>query len=202
MRLDLKKDLLQKEIPTNKWLCKDNQVEIIRNKSIDVELPLNQENQLVMEKLIDFVRYSQDPDLNKKDNEDYLRPAVGLAAPQIGSNTNMFFTRFEWDVEEGDVEEFAMINAKIVAKSDQLSCLSDGEGCLSVDKDHKGLVPRNYKIQVQGYEWLTKQEVNLTLRGYHAIVFQHELEHNQGKLYYDRINENDPNFKDENWIII
>ncbi|AUM62916.1 peptide deformylase [Spiroplasma monobiae] len=202
MKLDLAKDLLQNEIPTNKWLWKDTQPEVIRNKSVDVELPLNKENELVMNKLIDFVRYSQDPSLNKKENEDYLRPAVGLAAPQIGSNTNMFFARFEWDIEGNDVEEFAMVNAKIVAKSDQIGCLSDGEGCLSVDKDHKGIVPRSYKIQVKGYDWLTKEEVDLTLRGYHAIVFQHELEHNQGQLYYDRINEQEPNFKDESWIVI
>ncbi|WP_339020594.1 peptide deformylase [Spiroplasma endosymbiont of Atherix ibis] len=197
MKLDLKKDLLQKEIPTNKWLWKDTQPEVIRNLSVDVEIPLNKENELIMKKLIDFVRYSQDLELNKKENEDYLRPAVGLAAPQIGNNVNMFFARFEWDVEE-----FALVNAKITAKSDQICCLSDGEGCLSVDKNHKGLVPRNYKIQVQGYDWLKKEEVDLTLRGYHAIVFQHELEHNKGQLYYDRINKEDPNFQDENWIII
>ncbi|WP_342275253.1 peptide deformylase [Spiroplasma endosymbiont of Cantharis lateralis] len=202
MKLDIKKDLLQSQLPTNKWLWKDNQPEIIRNSSLDVELPLSKENDLVMRKLIDFVRYSQDPDLNKKENEDYLRPAVGLAAPQIGSNTNMFFARFEWDVENDDVEEYAIINGKITANSDQITYLSDGEGCLSVDKDHKGLVPRSYKIQVEGYDWFKQEYIELTLRGYHAIVFQHELEHNQGKLYYDRINKEDPHYNEESWIVI
>ncbi|AGR41533.1 peptide deformylase [Spiroplasma taiwanense] len=202
MKLDLEKDLMQNEIPTNKWLWKETQPEVIRNKSIDVKLPLSQKNELIIRKLIDFVRYSQDPDLNKKENQDYLRPAVGLAAPQIGSNTNMFFARFEWDVETGDVEEFAMINPKITAKSDQIAFLEGGEGCLSVDKDIKGVVPRSYKIQIEAYEWLSKQKVDLTLRGYHAIVFQHEIEHNQGKLYHDKINKDSPNFIDENWIAI
>ncbi|QEH62193.1 peptide deformylase [Spiroplasma chinense] len=201
MKFDIEKDLLQGEIPTNKWLWKDTQPEVIRNKSVDVDLPLSSENELVMKKLIDFVRYSQDPTLNVAGTPDHLRPAVGLAAPQIGSNTNMFFARFEWDEETGDIEEFAMVNAKIYARSEQITILSGGEGCLSVDKDRHGNVPRSYKIQVKGYEYLTGQELDLTLRGYQAIVFQHELEHNEGKLYYDRINEKDPHFKDENWII-
>lgn len=202
MKMDIKKDLLQNQIPSNKWLWKDTQPEVIRNQSVDVTLPLSPENELVMKKLIDFVRYSQDPELNKKENDDFLRPAVGLAAPQIGSNTNMFFARFEWDEENDDIEEFAMVNPKITAQSDQLTILNGGEGCLSVDKDHKGNVPRSYKIKVTGYEWLTQQEVELTLRGYQAVVFQHEIEHNHGKLYYDRINPKDPEFEDENWIVL
>ncbi|AHI53201.1 peptide deformylase [Spiroplasma culicicola] len=202
MKLDITKDLLQTEIPTNKWLWKDSQPEVIRNQSVDVALPLNEEHTLVMQKLIDFVRYSQDGELNQKTNSDYLRPAVGLAAPQIGSNTNMFFVRFEWDEENGDVEEFAMINPKIIAQSEQITYLNGGEGCLSVDVDQHGIVPRSYKIQVTGYEWLTEQEVTLTLRGYQAIVFQHEIEHNHGKLYYDRINQKDPQLTEENWIMI
>lgn len=202
MKLDIKKDLLQAKIPTNKWLVKDSNVKIIRKTSTDVELPLSKENELILKKLIDFVRYSQDPDLNVSINSDYLRPAVGLAAPQIGSNVNMFFVRFEYKKEDNDAEEFAMINAKITAKSEQITCLPDGEGCLSVDKDYQGLVPRNYKIQVEGYEWISKENVKFTLRGYQAIVFQHEIEHNQGKLYYDKINQQDPYFKEDDWIII
>lgn len=202
MKLDLNKDLLQKDIPSNKWLWKDTQPEVIRNKSIDVDLPLSKDNEVIMKKLIDFVRYSQDRELNNPTNEDYLRPAVGLAAPQIGSNTNMFFARFEWDIQNNEVEEFAMVNPKIIARSEQICCLNGGEGCLSVDINKKGNVPRNYKIKVTGYDWLQEKEVELDLRGYHAIVFQHEIEHNQGELYYDKINKNNPDFVEDEWIII
>ncbi|WP_100255214.1 peptide deformylase [Spiroplasma clarkii] len=200
--MNLKTDLLQKEIPSNKWLCKDTNREVIRGTSVDVSLPLSSEHELVIKKLIDFVRYSQDPILNKKDSADHLRPAVGLAAPQIGSNTNMFFARFEWDEETDDIEEFALINAKITASSDQIAFLKGGEGCLSVDKDHPGNVPRSYKVKISGFEWLTQEYVELTVRGYQAIVFQHELEHNQGQLYYDRINKADPNYEEESWIML
>ncbi|WP_407696203.1 peptide deformylase [Spiroplasma litorale] len=207
----MEKDLLQKEIPTNKWLWKDNQPEVIRNTSLDVKLPLSSEDENTMHRLIDFVRYSQDPILNNKQKEDHLRPAVGLAAPQIGVNKNMFFARFEWTKKKkseehqdskDNAEEYAIINGKIIAKSNQIACLDGGEGCLSVDKDYKGLVPRSYKIQVTGYDWLTKKEVNLTLRGYKAIVFQHELDHNNGKLFYDWINKKQPFYSEDDWFLI
>ncbi|WP_245594776.1 peptide deformylase [Mesoplasma photuris] len=201
MKLDIEKDLLQSEIPTNKWLVKDDNKKIIRSTSVNVADPANlkPEEELIMQRLIDFTRYSQDPILNKEDGKDYLRPAVGLAAPQIGANLNMFFARFEY-TEEG--EEYAMINAKIIAKSEQIVALEDGEGCLSVEVDREGIVPRAYKIIVEGYDYLTKKNVQLTLRQYRSIVFQHELEHNIGKLYYDHINNDDPWFIQKDWILI
>lgn len=201
MSNDYKSILLQDEKPSNKWLFKDTNKEVIRSISPDVELPLSEENEIVMKKLIDFVRWSQNDTINSKTNGDYLRPAVGLAAPQIGSNTNMFFARFDWEGED-KAEEFAIINPKIIATSPQIVYLDGGEGCLSVDKDKKGFVPRSYKIEVVAYDWLTQKDIKLTLRGYHAVVFQHEIEHNQGKLYYDRINKEEPHYKEEDWMSI
>ncbi|KNG78986.1 peptide deformylase [Mycoplasma sp. HU2014] len=200
--MDIKKDLLQNNRPSNSWLFKDTNKEVIRNTCKQIKDPANltQEEELVMKKLIDFVVVSQDENENKKDSDDYLRPAVGLAAPQIGSNIDMFYVRFNWD--EDDIEEYAMINTKLISKSSQIVALKDGEGCLSVDHDHTGIVPRSYKIVVEGYDWLTKQYVTLTLRGYCAIVFQHEMEHNIGKLYYDRINKQDPMFSKDDWILL
>ncbi|AHI54069.1 peptide deformylase [Spiroplasma sabaudiense Ar-1343] len=195
------KDLLQKERPSNEWLFKDNNTEVIRSVSSDVQTPLSEDHDLVMRKLIDFVRVSQCKTLNKKGSPDFLRPAVGLAAPQIGSNTNMFFARFEWEKNE-EAEEYAIINGRITASSPQVVALEGGEGCLSVDSDHPGVVPRSYKISVEGIDYFTNQAVTLNLRGYKAIVFQHELLHNQGVLYYDLINKDDPEFIDEDWILL
>ncbi|WP_338969552.1 peptide deformylase [Spiroplasma endosymbiont of Labia minor] len=199
MKLDLAKDLLQKETPTNKWLIKDTDAKIIRAKSKDIKLPLSVENELIMKKLIDFVRYSQDPSINEKDNGDYLRPAVGLAAPQIGANINMFFIRFE---EEDSSEEYAIINGRIISKSVQIITIESGEGCLSVDKDYVGFVPRSYKIEFEGFDWLTKKNIKKTFSGYHSIVFQHELDHINGKLYYDWINKKAPEEINHDWIYI
>ncbi|UZQ29853.1 MAG: peptide deformylase [Spiroplasma phoeniceum] len=50
-----------------------------------------------MQKLFDFARYSHTP---KKNNANKIRPAVGLAAPQIGHNLKMYYIR----IEESDHE--------------------------------------------------------------------------------------------------
>ncbi|MCL8213012.1 peptide deformylase [Mesoplasma whartonense] len=205
MKIDLTKDLLQEQIPTNDWLIKDNESTIIRRISdnvLDVE-HLNADEEQTMQRLIDFVRYSQDPDLNPEDKPDHLRPAVGLAAPQIGINKNLFFIRIEWDKDDlTKVEEIAAINPKILSRSSQIVALEDGEGCLSVDIDREGLVPRSYKVIVSYYDYLSKKLVNRTLRGYQAVVFQHEYDHNIGKLYYDHINQENPYFKKDDWLFI
>ncbi|ATG97823.1 peptide deformylase [Mesoplasma lactucae ATCC 49193] len=202
--MDLEKDLLQSEKPTNKWLTKDTNKEVIRSVSPDVTDVdnLTDEELNTMAKLIDFVRYSQDDSLNNNE-EDLLRPAVGLAAPQVGVNKNMFFARFEWDKENPeDFEEIAAINPKIISRSSQMIVINDGEGCLSVDEDRDGLVPRSYKIVVTYYDFLKKKQIKETLRGYKAIVFQHETEHNHGMLYYDHINKKDPHHTEKDWLYL
>lgn len=200
--------LLQNQKPTNKWLVKDDNKAIIRAISKNVENPTNlkPEELNCLQRLIDFVRYSQDSDLNfPENNNDYLRPAVGLAANQIGVNKNMFYIKIEYkndNDELSDIEEYAMINAKIITHSEQMCALNGGEGCLSVDKDRNGIVRRYYKIVVEGYEFLTKRYINLTLRGYSSIVFQHEINHINGGLYYDLIDLKNPNYAEESLILI
>jgi peptide deformylase len=210
MEQNKQKDLLQPEIPSNTWLIKDTDKKIIRSISLDVENPqkLTVQELKTISELIDFVRYSQDPELNQEENPDHLRPAVGLAAPQIGVNKNMFYMRIEWPNEEDGkqeevtIEEYAMINAKIIARAKQITALENGEGCLSVDDDRSGIVPRAYKIMVEGYDFIQQKNLQMTLRGYTAIVFQHELDHINGHLYYDHINENEPFYVGEDWILI
>ncbi|WP_425378994.1 peptide deformylase [Spiroplasma endosymbiont of Polydrusus pterygomalis] len=193
--------MLQNEIPTKDWLVFDNTPEI-RQSSKEVAFPLAPDNELVMKKLIDFVKYSQDP---QKNSDHAIRPAVGLAAPQIGNNIKMYYIRIEdTDEETGTkkVTEHAMINPKIIGKSNQISCIEEGEGCLSVNGDKEGLVPRSFRIIVEGYDYLKQQQVTITVRSYEAIVFQHEQAHLEGKLYYDLINKKKPWAKKSNWIIL
>ncbi|WP_374696207.1 peptide deformylase [Spiroplasma endosymbiont of Polydrusus formosus] len=193
--------MLQNEIPTKDWLVFDN-TSSIRQSSKEVAFPLASDNELVMKKLIDFVKYSQDP---QKNNGHAIRPAVGLAAPQIGHNIKMYYIRIEDTDEETEtkkITEHAMINPKIIGKSNQLACIKEGEGCLSVNGDKEGLVPRSFRIIVEGYDYLKQQQVTITVRSYEAIVFQHEQAHLEGKLYYDLINKKMPWIKKSDWIIL
>ncbi|AVN60568.1 peptide deformylase [Mesoplasma entomophilum] len=200
--MSIKNYLLQTEIPSNNWLTKDDNKEIIRSvssKVADVN-NLTEDEELTMKKLIDFVVASQDEKFNYEGKEDYLRPAVGLAAPQIGINKDMFYIRF--NLPDDKIEEYAMINTEYIAKSSRIAALEEGEGCLSVDEDKHGIVPRAWIISVKGFDWLRKEWVELKLKDYRSIVFQHEMDHNIGNLYYDHINNEDPEFIGDDWVIL
>lgn len=193
--------LLQKEMPTAKWIVKDNQKSLL-SECQQITLPLNQSDELIMQKLIDWVRVSQNEKLNS--NHEMIE-AIGIAAPQIGANVNMYYILlpiFDEESKKTNYFEHALINPKIIAHSKQIAALKHGEGCLSVDKKHQGLVPRSYKIHVTGYDYLKQKNISLTVRGYEAIVFQHEQDHLEKHLYYHHINKDKPWVKAENWIII
>lgn len=193
--------LLQKEMPDNSWIVKDVNKDLLSNCK-DVNLPLNKTDELIMKKMIDWVKVSQDENLNA--NQEMIE-AIGIAAPQIGFNCKMYYILLPvLDEKTNQITyyEHALINPKITGKSAQIAALEKGEGCLSVDKKHEGFVPRSYKITVTGYDYLKKKKVNLTVRGYEAIVFQHEQDHLEKGLYYHRINKKEPFNKNDDWIII
>lgn len=74
---------------------------------------------------------------------------------------------------------------------------ASGEGCLSIEEEIKGYVPRFSKIKVVGYDENDKK-ITLTLTGLESICFQHEIDHLNGILFYDHINKEDPfNVPDE-----
>ena len=54
---------------------------VIRKKSVNVELPLNAEDKQLLMDMLQYVRDSQDNELAEQNG---LRPAVGIAAIQLG----------------------------------------------------------------------------------------------------------------------
>jgi len=69
--------------------------------------------------------------------------------------------------------------------------LNGGEGCLSVDRVVKVNVPRYRRITLEGVD-RDGNPIKLRLRGMRAIVCQHELDHLDGIMFYDRINTTNP----------
>ena len=104
--------------------------------------------------------------------------------------------------EKGYFHHYCVINPKIISHSEALTYLDTGEGCLSVDRDVKGLIFRPKKIKANCflYDFETNElaETTLTLSGYIAVVFQHEYDHLDGTLFVDRINKENPFFIPEN----
>jgi peptide deformylase len=115
---------------------------------------------------------------------------VGIAAPQIGINKNVFlFTRLD---KPGHPVE-AVINPKIVSHPEQTFCFQN-DGCLSVPFGYGNSV-RYAWIEVE-YENEKGETVREKLLGggraedYTGIIFQHEYDHIRGKLYIDKLCEN------------
>lgn len=163
----------------------------LRNKSKPVALPLSERDEKLLLKMLAFLKQSQDPLFREKHKS--VREGVGLAAPQVGVNKRMLVIHFI-DNDENEVTH-ALVNPQIIENSVQKTYLVGGEGCLSVDNFHEGYVPRDYKIVVKAYDVLKKEDVIIKALGYEAIVLQHEIDHLNGILYYDRINHLNPFLK-------
>lgn len=159
---------------------------IMRKRSLPVTLPLSNEDRDILDSMLDHLKKSQDEEYAKKHN---IRPGVGLAAIQLGILKRMFCVY----IETGDeTVQYQLVNPKIIESSIKKAALSGGEGCLSVDKNHNGLVHRYYKIKIKGYDAIRDEEIVITASGYLAIVLQHEYDHLDGKFYYDHIDTKNP----------
>ena len=167
-------------------IIKDNNP-IMRKKSIPVDLPLCDEDKKTLDDMLEYLKLSQDDEYAAKHN---IRSGVGLAAIQIGLLKRMFVVYYPGS--ENEIVQYQLVNPKIIETSVRKVALSNGEGCLSVDVDHKGLSHRYYKIKMQAFDALTNQDIVITARGYDAIVLQHEYDHLDGIFYYDRIDKKHP----------
>lgn len=159
----------------------------LRKKSEDVTLPLSKEDTKLLDEMLEYLENSQD---EEKAKELDLQPGVGLAAPQLGILKKMFAV-LTTD-EKGNLHKYALVNPKLISNSVGTSYLAGGEGCLSVKENHQGYVKRYQKIKMKAYDYVSKQDVLLNLKGYVAIVVQHEYDHLFGVLYYDHIDKKDP----------
>lgn len=158
----------------------------LRKVAAEVAMPPSQEEKDILKSLLEYVINSQDPELAEKYG---LRGGVGLAAPQINVAKRMIAVHVK---DENDKQySYALFNPKIISHSVEKAYLTTGEGCLSVDEAIPGFVPRYARITLRGID-LDGKDVKLRLKGLVAIVFQHELDHLNGVMFYDHINENDP----------
>ncbi|MCR1870513.1 peptide deformylase [Longicatena caecimuris] len=160
---------------------------IVREKSVTVPIPMHEEDKELLMDMLQYVHDSQDSELAEKQN---LRPAVGIAAIQLGIPKKMLAVVVPKDEEED--YEFALANPKIISESIQKAYLKNGEGCLSVEEEHEGIVPRAARIKVKGFDLLRNEEIVISASGYLAIVLQHEMDHFNGTLFYDHINVTNP----------
>lgn len=158
----------------------------LRMMAEEVSLPASEEDKKTLKDMLEFVINSQDPELAAKYE---LRPGIGIAAPQINVPKRMIAIHVT--DEKDTLYSYALFNPKIVSHSVEKSYLTTGEGCLSVDRDVPGFVPRYARITIKATT-LEGEEVKLRLKGLPAIVFQHEIDHLNGVMFYDHINKEEP----------
>lgn len=171
-------------------LIKDNKP-IMRKVSEPVTLPLSSEDKETLDFMLKYLKKSQDEDYCIKHN---IRSGVGLAAIQLGYLKRMFAIYYVKD-ETNEVVQYQLVNPKITNVSMKMCALEAGEGCLSVDDEHKGLVHRYETIEMEAFDVLQNKNITIKASGFDAIVLQHEYDHLEGKFFYDRIDKNNPNKK-------
>lgn len=125
----------------------------------------------------DIIRFDQELADLIKEMFETMREAkgVGLAAPQVGLNYNLFVTHAPED------EKRVFINPHILSSS--VETVSLEEGCLSLP----GIwarVDRPKKVVVQAKD-LKGDSFTLKVSGFLARVIQHEYDHLQGRLFTD-----------------
>jgi peptide deformylase len=116
---------------------------------------------------------------------------VGLAAPQVHESLRVFVAGFpprpaedgDEDDEDGDVPLMAVINPEISIVGDET--MDDWEGCLSIP-DIRGRVTRARDIEVKAYDRRGRR-IEMRARGFTARVIQHETDHLDGVLFFDRM---------------
>jgi peptide deformylase len=113
---------------------------------------------------------------------------AGLAAPQIGVSLRVVIFAVESNPRYPDVEpipQTILINPQITPLSQEQEL--GWEGCLSIP-GMRGLVPRYRHIHYQGYT-PHGELIERAVRGFHARVVQHEVDHLDGILYPLRITD-------------
>ncbi len=158
----------------------------LRKVTDEVELPPSEQDVKTLEAMLEYLKNSQDEQVCDRYG---LRPGVGLAAPQINVNKRMLAVHF---IDLNDkLYSYGIFNPKIVSHSVERTYLSTGEGCLSVDREVPGYVGRYRRITVKGTD-LEGNDLKLRLKDYASIVFQHEIDHLNGVMFYDHIDPDNP----------
>lgn len=119
-------------------------------------------------------------------------PGVGLAAPQIGKSIRLITVHVPADEEDGTEEAgFVLLNPEIIKSAGEQV---GAEGCLSMP-GIAGNVKRAWNVTVKAMD-LDNKPIRIKADGYLAVVLQHEIDHLDGVLFTDHIQ----NPKEDLWL--
>eukprot|EP00250_Pteridium_aquilinum_P004310 c14530_g1_i1 orf=98-1003(+) len=111
----------------------------------------------------------------------YKTDGVGLSAPQVGVNVQLMV--FNPEGEKGAGEEIVLVNPKIFKYANKRSLFT--EGCLSFPQIEADVErPVSVKIEAQD---IKGKKFDIHLKGFQARIFQHEYDHLQSTLFFERM---------------
>lgn len=156
----------------------------LREKCESVVLPPTTEDKKLLEDMLEFLENSQTPKFKKKHR---IRSSLGMSANQIGIQKRAIAIAVKGVGKTAGLR-VAMFNPKIIERSEELIHLASGEHCISVDVSQIGIVHRNARVVVRGYD-IEGIERDYEFKGLIAICVQHEIDHLDGILYYDLLDK-------------
>ncbi len=165
----------------------------LHQKSKPVNFPLSNNDQKMIEDMILYLKMSQIEEERVKYD---LRAGWGMSAVQLG-NLKRFFVIVE-ELKDHSFKNYIVINPEIISHSEELIYVGEGEGCLSVNRDVTGIVPRYARMTVR-FQDINGNQVELRVREDVAIAFQHEMDHLEGILFVDKIDPKNP-FKNKEYM--
>ncbi len=163
---------------------------VLRTKSKPVKFPLSEDDKKLIQDAITYLTMSQ---IEKYSEEYNLRPGMGLAFIQLGIPKNIFVIVEEIDEEK--FENYVIINPKMISHSEELIYVGEGEGCLSVNREVDGIVPRYARMRIS-YQDIDGNTCEIRVREDLSVAFQHEMDHLNGILFVDKIDKKNP-YKDK-----
>ena len=164
----------------------DEKDSTLRLISSEVSFPLPKEE---LKRIKDIKNYLKMSQIDEYIEEYNLRAGMGLAFIQIGIPKRIFVIVEEQD--DHTFKNYVVINPKIISNSEELVYVGEGEGCLSVNRDVEGIVPRFARMTVEAFDE-NGEKYTIRVREELAIAFQHELDHLNGILFIDKIDPKNP----------
>ena len=158
----------------------------LRLVSKEVSFPLSNDDKKNIKNMLTYLRMSQIDELREKYD---LRAGMGLSYIQIGISKRIFVVVDE--IEPQKFKDYIIINPTIQSMSEELIYVGEGEGCLSINRETKGIVPRNARITVHAFD-MDGNPFTLRVREDLSVAFQHEMDHLNGILFIDKIDPKNP----------
>ena len=113
---------------------------------------------------------------------------VGLAAPQVNRSLQIVVLEYENNERypgESSIPLTVLINPVLSDYGEEKAL--GWESCLSL-VDFRGLVPRSTSVTLKAYD-RDGDRIEKRATGFEAVVLQHEIDHLNGKVFLDRMED-------------